>query len=256
MNALAGTVPSASVTHEQPLSVLWVDDDPEYLDRAAELLADEDGVDVITETSPMAATGRLADVDCVVCDYAMSAHDGLELLAAVREDWPTLPFVLCTGSSLPEAVEAVADDEWTELVRTEGTDLTVSLVAARCKRLVADRRSAALAGRALAGLDEASDAIAVVAPDDTFAVVNHAFARRLGYAREELLGRDWQTCFPDHEVDRLESTALETVSEDWRWTGGCIARRADGTTITAQTQIAGLDDDSVVFSLADASDDE
>lgn len=254
MHALAESACPASPSRESPVSVLWVDDDTDYLDLAADLLAEEEGFQVTTESSPTAATGRLADVDCLVSDYKMPGRDGLELLSTTRERHPDLPFVLCTGSSVPDVAGAVADDPWAELVRKDGMDATVSLVAARSARLVAGRRSVVLTGRALAGLDETGDAIVVVSPDDRIAVVNRVFARRLGYAREELLGRDWRTCFPDHEVDRLESTALETVSGDWRWTGGCIARRADGTTFTAQTRITGLDDGSLVFALYETDD--
>ena len=45
------------------------------------------GLDIITDNPP----------DCVVADYNMPDMDGLELLAAVREEHPNLPFILYTG---------------------------------------------------------------------------------------------------------------------------------------------------------------
>lgn len=254
MDALPATSVTATPTRDASLSLRWVDDDRDFLDRAAGSLADDPEVDVQTVTSSTVATGNLDGIDCVVSEYDLPDGDGLDVLSAVRECQAGLPVVLCTATPPAAFVDDVRAADRVEYVRKEDTHVTVSLVATRARRLVADRRTAALARRALAGLDEASDGLAVARPDDRFAVVNRAFARRFGQRRGDLLGRDWRRCFPDHEVDRLETTALETVAEDWQWTGGCTGRRADGETFTAQTRIAGLDDGSVVFCVADPAD--
>lgn len=36
-------------------------------------------------------------IDCIIGDYQMPGMDGIELLRAVRAEFPDLPFVLFTG---------------------------------------------------------------------------------------------------------------------------------------------------------------
>jgi PAS domain S-box-containing protein len=91
------------------IDVLHVDDEPDFLDVASDLLEQQSSIfNVITETSTTEALERLTegDVDCVVSDYRMPKHDGIELLEAIREQYPDLPFILFTG----EGNEAVASD--------------------------------------------------------------------------------------------------------------------------------------------------
>ena len=89
--------------------VIHVDGDPAVLDRTEAVLTRRAGYVVQTETDPEAALASLSSVDCVVSGYDVPGMDGLDLLRAVRERDPTLPFVLFTDSG-SEAVagEAVA----------------------------------------------------------------------------------------------------------------------------------------------------
>ncbi|PSP25822.1 hybrid sensor histidine kinase/response regulator [Halobacteriales archaeon QH_10_67_22] len=89
--------------------VLHVDDEPAFTDLTAEMLEREDErFDVETADSADEGLQRLQEmaVDCIVSDYDMPGRNGLEFLAAVREDYPQLPFVLFTG----KGSESVASD--------------------------------------------------------------------------------------------------------------------------------------------------
>lgn len=82
------------------IRILHIDDDPQLVELAAELLRREDDrFECLTETDPHEALAHLSETafDCVVCDYDMPGMDGLEFLEAVREDHPDLPFILFTG---------------------------------------------------------------------------------------------------------------------------------------------------------------
>lgn len=82
------------------IRVLHVDDDPRLLELSAHFLeAAIDGLTVATESDPLRALDRLSteSVDCLVSDYQMPELDGVELLDAVNERYPTLPFVFFTG---------------------------------------------------------------------------------------------------------------------------------------------------------------
>jgi len=93
----------------ESIHVLHVDDDPELVEMAAEMVERErEQFDV--ETAPSASEGveQLAETsfDCIVSDFQMPGMDGIEFLEAVREDSPDLPFILYTG----KGSEAVASD--------------------------------------------------------------------------------------------------------------------------------------------------
>ncbi|WP_311241331.1 hybrid sensor histidine kinase/response regulator [Haloarcula argentinensis] len=89
--------------------VLHIDDEPDFLDVASEILAQQsDQLNVVTAASAAEGLDRLDErsVDCIVSDYRLPEKDGIELLKAVREEYPDLPFILFTG----EGSEAVASD--------------------------------------------------------------------------------------------------------------------------------------------------
>ena len=119
------------------ISVLHVDDEPEFLAVASERLerADE-GLSVATEDDPIAALDRLTDVDCVVSDYQMPQLDGLRFLDAVRDEYPDLPFVLFTGEGSEEvAADAISAGVTDYVQKGAGTEQYV-LLANRVRRAV------------------------------------------------------------------------------------------------------------------------
>jgi len=97
-----------------PVSVLYVDDEPDFAELvASQLEHGDDRLAVEVHTSAPDALDRLHDggepVDCVVSDYEMPRMDGLAFLEAVREEWPDLPFVLFTGRGSEDiASEAIS----------------------------------------------------------------------------------------------------------------------------------------------------
>lgn len=93
----------------ESITVLHIDDDPDFLDLATDYLEQEsDRLSVHPATSPETGleTLKRLDVDCIVSDYAMPNQDGLALLDTVRQNHPNLPFILFTG----KGSETVASD--------------------------------------------------------------------------------------------------------------------------------------------------
>ncbi|HKL28692.1 MAG TPA: PAS domain S-box protein [Natrialbaceae archaeon] len=126
------------------ITILHVDDDPDFTDLTAEFLEREDDrFEVRSETRSETVLDRLEsrDVDCVVSDYQMPGMDGLELLEAVREDRPDLPFVLFTGAgSESVAGEAISAGVTDYIQKTSGTG-QYELLAKRIREAVSHSRA-------------------------------------------------------------------------------------------------------------------
>lgn len=108
---MARRIPTPPITgHDDPVAhVLLVDDDPavlgayaRWLRRAGYLVTTAPGL----EEAVRALTG--GDVDVVVTDMNLIGGSGLDVLEAVRADWPELPVLFVTASTeLTHAVQAL-----------------------------------------------------------------------------------------------------------------------------------------------------
>lgn len=243
---------SSSVPDGEPVAVLCVDDDPGQCSLLERALGHREAFAVQTFERPGPALAALDRADCVISDYEMPDRDGLELLAAVRERAPTLPFVVRTGRE----VDAVADDvlahEWTDVVRKDGSQAALTLLARRVRHLVGHRRERTSARRSLATLDVAWDGLAVVAPDGAVVHANRALAELLDRDRADLVGADWRSLFTDEAADRLAADALPSVDDGWRWTGTCAGRRVDGESVPLQVRIASVEGDALAVSVCES----
>ena len=190
-----------------------------------------------------------------------------DALARIRSHVPALPIVAVTVAddcddhrdpSLP--VDSTARSERrTAHVPVAAAEPAADLerVSRRVRQLVERRRLGALSRRSLAGLELAQDPIAITAPDGTLEFANRRFAVQFGADPAALSGRSWRTCFADDSVAHLESTAIPTVEDGWRWTGRCTGRRLSGETFPARVRLGGLDDGSLLFLVTEleAADD-
>lgn len=92
------------------INVVHVDDDPSFLQLAAEHVHNEyPDIQMHGETDPPAALERLDSYDCVVSDYDTPGTDGLEFLQEVRDRNPDIPFIMFTGEGNEDiASEAIS----------------------------------------------------------------------------------------------------------------------------------------------------
>ena len=113
------------MTSPNTISVLHVDDDPDFLALTADYLEQEDArIDVRTATSAASGLDALADadVDCIVSDYEMPSQDGIEFLRSVRNDFPEIPFILFTGKGSEDiAARAIGAGVTSYLQKEPGT---------------------------------------------------------------------------------------------------------------------------------------
>lgn len=88
--------------------VLIVDDDPDFL-KLMSLRLEREGYEVTSAASADEALACLLAQrpDVVLSDLRMAEKDGLELLAAIQQDHPTLPVLIVTAyATIPDAVAA------------------------------------------------------------------------------------------------------------------------------------------------------
>jgi DNA-binding NtrC family response regulator len=94
------------------IRVLVVDEDEDVLDLTETFLEREhDAIVVETESDPEEAAVRVGndDIDCVVSDYRMPGMDGIDLFEAVRDQDPSLPFLLFSAA-VDESTTAEVED--------------------------------------------------------------------------------------------------------------------------------------------------
>ncbi|AZH24696.1 PAS domain S-box protein [Haloplanus aerogenes] len=247
------------VCGRESITVLHVDDDADLADLAATFLERHSEVlRVLTETSADAALTRIEtdDIDCVVSDYEMPEMDGLDLLRAVRDEWPGLPFILFTGKGSEEiASEAISAGVTDYLQKGVGTD-RYAILANRIENAVTKHDAERMVSRAYGAMDTAREGIALLDEDGYFHYVNQAYADITGYDRTTLVGSHWELLYPDAHVDRVYDEILPTVPEEGRWSGQTVYERADGERILTNHALAYTDDGTIICLVQDLSNDQ
>ncbi|WP_115865518.1 hybrid sensor histidine kinase/response regulator [Halorussus litoreus] len=127
--------------------VLVVDDEPGLADVVADHLRRIDGgLSVQTATTASDGLALVRDgpaFGCVVSDYNMPEMNGLELLEAVREEYPSLPFILYTGRGSEEiASEAISAGVTDYVQKGSGPD-HYEVLTKRIQNAIAQRRTEA-----------------------------------------------------------------------------------------------------------------
>ena len=178
------------------IRVLHVDDEPNFAEMAAAFLHRQDeGISVETTESAAAALNRIQDnsIDCVVSDYDMPDTDGIELLKAVREHHPDLPFILFTGKGSEEiASEAISAGVTDYLQKETGTD-QYTVLAHRIENVVkqyhAERRAEKMTRRLEAILENTTTPMFMKDADGEYLLVNRGWKDLFDLDDDELEGR-------------------------------------------------------------------
>lgn len=201
-----------------PIRVLHMDHDPQFLETAAALIdAESERITVETATSASEGYDRLkaAHVDCVITDYEMPDQTGLEFLEAIREDRPTLPVILFTG----RGSEAVASDAIaagvTDYLQKSAGGGQYTVLANRIHNAVDSATAKRERQRHLNAIETAQEGIAIL-DDERFAFVNEAYADLHGYDPAELRGAHWEPVYPEEVVPEIRTEVLPTVRETGR----------------------------------------
>jgi len=236
---------------DRPIRILFVENAPHDVDLAVQAISKEglsfDFERVDTEAGFLDALERYRP-DLVVAGYAPPGFDGLRALELSRAKGPELPvIVLSTGIDAEGAVACIKRGAADYVPRERIARLPPAINAALARREVTRRRDAerqtlrASEERLARIFQVAPTGISVVA-NRTIMDVNDAFCRMVGYAREELVGRDVDLLYPTREeydhvgeegYRRLAETGSGMVETRWR--------RKDGSIIEAIIALTALD---------------
>ena len=225
------------------ISVLHVDDEPEFLEMASSYLEHvDDTITVHAETDAEAALERYLrepeTIDCIVSDYQMPGMDGLDLLEAVRARDPDVPFILFTGKgSEVVAADAIAAGVTEYMQKAVGSE-HYRVLANRIANAVRQYRTDASFWTILSWyqrLCEQTLAGTYLIQDRAFVYVNPTLARMFGYEQDELVGEDVLTLVDETEHDAVverfrRRTDGEVDDIRYRLTG----RKKDGSRIDVE----------------------
>ena len=246
------------VATNRSITVLHVDDEPDFSEMVASFLASvDDRLDVRTATSPDEGERVLAerDVDCIVSDYEMPGRDGIEFLKSVRADHPDLPFILYTGRGSEEvASEAISAGATDYLQKQSGTE-QYELLANRIRNAVRRYSTEREFQQRSRAIEASIDGIALLNEDDEYTFVNQAHADIYGYDDPAALrGNTWRMCYDDDQVEWFESVVFSVLNETGRWRGETVGTRRDGTTFPQALSLTSLDDGGLICIVRDISD--
>jgi len=253
--------------------VLYVDDDPEFVETTTACLEREaDGLVVDSAASPEAALDRLdgGDIDCVVSAHDMSGLTGIEFLDIVRERHGDLPFIIFTGQGSASVADEAISAGVTDYLR-QGTGAEQYVVLAhRISKAVSAHRSVAdtdTRRRRLEGLlKTVPGCIVQLNAEGEFVFANDRAEEVLELERSSLIGQAYDD--PAWQIRSLEGDPLsddELPFRRIRESGDPVygyrhrIEWPDGTEKVLRASGAPVFDDagdveSVVFSLVDETE--
>lgn len=196
------TITPDDASMDSQILVLHVDDEQQVSELTAEFLERiTDRFDVRTETNPHEVIDQLSanSIDCVISDYQMPGMDGIELLRAVREEYPNLPFILFTGKGSEEVASEAIEAGVTSYVQKGGSEVYDQLANA-IQNAVSRRRSerrARIAQDRLLDLYEQTDGFYILNSDWQIVYWNQTIANRTSLTADEVLDETFWDVFPE-----------------------------------------------------------
>ncbi|WP_435073478.1 PAS domain S-box protein [Halorubrum sp. HHNYT27] len=194
-----------------PIRVLHVDDDPEFVELAAELTERQNESFVIeTATSVREAMEKLpGEFDCVVSDYNMAETNGIEFLELFREEYPNLPFILYTGNGSEEVASEAISAGVTEYLQKSGGVKQYGLLAKKIENATTQYRSKrsleASQKRLSLFIDQSPLGVIEWSMEFTVMHMNEAAEKILGYDEAELVDQSWETLVPESDQMPVEA---------------------------------------------------
>lgn len=237
------------------ISVLLADDEEYWTELAQEYIqSHHDDITVHTVHNGDDALAYLettGGVDCVVSDYQMPERTGLDLLVAVRDRWPDLPFILFTGRGSEDIAMRAINAGVTDYLQKQVGSTQFAILTNRIRNVVARHRAETELERATRQIEAQFEllvetvedyAIYVLDQEGSIRTWNRGAEKIKGYTRDEIVGEHFSIFYREEDIDagvpeqnlHEARTAGRTVDEDWRV-------RKDGSEFWAEVTITALE---------------
>ena len=246
---------AATVETQDTIRVLHVDDEPGFGELVAARLEREDGRFSVTPvTGVESGLARLGETryDCIVSDYDMPGRNGLEFLAAVREEHPDLPFVLFTGKGSEEVASEAISTGVTDYLQKETGTGQYAVLANRVTNAVEQYRATAAleASQRRLSLFVEQSPLGVLEYDEAFTIVrvNEVGQEILGYSEAELVGESWDVLVTDESYDDVDAVTAALAEQSGGYQSVDENVRKDGERIVCEwhNRVVTDDDGDVV----------
>ena len=201
--------------------------------------------------------------DCVVTACTTSEMNGLDVLADVRREYPTLPFIVVSEGTVEGVAEEALSMGASDFVYLPQRD-RAALLAHRIRTVVSrhsDERPTrpdkqAELRRVYHALESAHVGVALLNDQGKFEYVNQAYADLYGYNPTKMLGLHWRVLYPDDEVDRVANEILPSIDQGGDWSGKTTGLRADGTTFIEGHSLLKTSNGGLVCIVRDITEQE
>lgn len=230
------------------IRVLHVDDDEKLLEATKVALERTEYVECVETVS---TAGEALDVlerqeiHCVVSDHDLSEYDGIELLTAIRDDYPNLPFILFTGTGNEDVASRAISAGVSNYLQKSSSTNTIDVLSKQVHEAVFQRRIEEEMHRGFEAIETAKEGIAMLDDTGEFSYVNEAFADIFGYDQQSLIDVRWETLNPEGILGRLTEEILPKIERTGEWSGETTGEKDDGSTFVAditvsETKVGGL----------------
>lgn len=198
---------------ESRITVLVIDDDPQWTALIEELLEEEDErFSILTADNADEGLERFREtpaIDCVVSDYQMPGKDGVELLSAVRSIRSEIPFILVTAQGDEDVASAAIRSGVSDYIVKARSAKRPAALATRIKKAVENyrlRRQVTESEERYRTLVEQSTDAIVISRAGKLSFVNSRTAEILGFDSSTLQGMAWVDLL--HEADHDAADVL------------------------------------------------
>ncbi|WP_117369195.1 bacterio-opsin activator domain-containing protein [Natrarchaeobaculum sulfurireducens] len=247
------TTPSRGTPRSRELiRVLFVDTGATTVRAAKSVFEDEFGIDVTVASRSDDVFRSLESVDCVVQEIRPPIVHDLDVLEAVCDSFPGLPYIVFSEIRATDLVGEALSQGATDYVRTDADDAGYWLLASRVRRAV-DRRYGDELERSDGFYSDVVDGSCLLDESGSFVAVSASYGELFGYDPEHLIGESLPSVFPASEASTLE-TVFDRVRRRGRTVEEVTARRRDGDAVPVLVSLARRADDQYVCTVFDRSD--
>jgi DNA-binding response OmpR family regulator len=190
---------------QDPITILVVDDEPEYLDLIRLFLEDEQNflVDTCSSAREALIDLKTQKYDIIISDYTMPWMDGIIFLKSLRAQGDHTPFILISTKGREDmAIEALNAGAEFYLVKDGRAGQFFSTLVGKINEIMR-RRVSKESDEMIAFIESFPVGLVRISPKGELLVWNRAFSAMLGLGREERVAHRGLFEFFADEKDRI-----------------------------------------------------